>query len=86
MRFYFKVYKFYLYCFVNYLNKYNICCFLSFYVLNENEVIGVFNVEEELIIEILGKDLIIMMVDFRNVFVEVVKYFIEKKFRILVDK
>lgn len=61
-------------------------CFLSLYVLNENEVIGVFNDEEELMIESLGMDLIIMMVDFCNVFVEVVKYFIENKIGILVDE
>lgn len=86
MRFHLKVYKLYLHCFVNHLNKHNICCFLSSYALNENEVIGVLNVEEELIIETSGKDPITMMVDPRNVSVEAVKHFIEKKFRIPVDK
>ena len=69
-----------------FLNKHNIIllCFLSSYALNENEVIGVLNAEEELEIESSGKDPIPMMVDPRNVSVEAVKDFIAEKIRIPV--
>lgn len=57
-------------------------CFLSSYALNENEVIGVLNAEEELKIESKGRNPVIMMVDPRNVSVQAVKDFIAKEIKI----
>ena len=54
--------------------------------MNENEVIGVLNAEEELKIETSGRDPVMMMVDPRNVSVEAVKLFIAKEIRIPVDE
>ena len=65
---------------------YHLLCFLSSYALNENEVIGVLNAEEELVIESLGMDPVTMMVDPRNVSLVAIKHFIEKKIGIPVDK
>ena len=61
-------------------------CFLSSYALDENEVIGVLNAEEELIIETRGKHPFTMMVYPCTVSVEAVKDFIAKEIRIPKDE
>ena len=54
--------------------------------MNENEVIGVLNAEEELMIGSSGRDPITMMVNPRNVSVEAVNNFITKEIGIPVDE
>lgn len=63
-------------------NMHYLLYFLSSYALNENEVIGVLNAEEELKIESKGRNPVIMMVDPRNVSVQAVKDFIAKEIKI----
>ena len=75
-----------MFCFLFWVNETsnNLLCFLSSYALNENEVIGVLNAEEELKIESSGMDPVVMMVDPRNVSVQAVKDFIAKEIKIPV--
>lgn len=59
---------------------------ISAYALNENEVVGVLDAKEKLMIETTGREPIIMLVDPRDVSVEAVNDFITKQIKIPVEE